>query len=125
MPEFRSEHEFQIYAEEKAAEFARFYGAERGWTNQQLEKALADHGLPDLLSMPDYDDSTAARERRKNDPEAIVRGPYGSADSPIERYRWRRLNATHILGHVILEHPPEQIATCTCQDWGKIVERMP
>jgi hypothetical protein len=104
--------------ERRAARFNARYGVTTAWSDEQIERALSDHNLPSLATMPDYDDSTAARERRRHDPVALIRGPYGSSDSPAERHRWRRANAMHMIAHVICEHP--ELRCNACRDWGKL-----
>jgi hypothetical protein len=102
--------------ERMASRFNARYGVTTSWSDEQIERALSDHGLPRLAAMPDYDDSTAARAARKQNAVSIVRGPYGSPDSPVERHRWQRVNAMHLLGHVIANHPEPRCRAC--RTWG-------
>jgi hypothetical protein len=102
--------------ERRTLAFNERYGVTTAWTDEQIERALRDHGLPDLARMPDYDDSTEARARRKNDISSIIRGPYGSPDSPVERHRWQRVNAMHMLAHIIANHPEPRCNACRA--WG-------
>jgi hypothetical protein len=94
---------FQARAEQLAAEFNARYGVTTAWTDEQLERALADHGMPALATLPPG-------------PRGIMAGD--DVDDPTDeesRRRWRRSNAAHLLGHVIL-HGGTRCGGCS--DWG-------
>lgn len=99
---FNSEEEFRIYAERKALEFNERYGVDDHWTDAKFAQALADTGMPPLQKIPD-------------EPRGMMLADNPPPYSAIERYRWRRVNAGHLLGHVIV-HNGER---CNgCKDWG-------
>lgn len=98
-PVFASEAEFQRYAERTASELNLRYGATGGWTDQKLDQALKENGMPPLASLPDT-------------PQGMMREQAGD-ESPSRT--WRRTNAAHLLGHVIL-HDGERCSGC--RDWG-------
>lgn len=88
--------------ERMAAEFNARYGADFGWTDEQLDRALADHQMPPLASIPD-------------EPRGMMRGTRFDPLDLNQRHQWRRGNAAHLLGHVIL-HGGERCSGC--EDWG-------
>lgn len=89
--------------ERRAAEFSKRYGAENGWSDEQLDRALSDHDLPPLSAIPSHGVQRGG-------------GPYGGPTLDAEdRRRWRRMNATHMLGHIIL-HNGERCGAC--KSWG-------
>lgn len=100
-PEFASQEAFEQYAEEQAALFRTRYGLgpTDAWEDAQIEQALADAGMPSLASLPDRPEGMMALMGRPTDPPRA----------------WRRTNAMHLLGHVMLHGG----ARCEgCQDWG-------
>lgn len=104
--------------ERRARKFSRGYGAGLGWSDDQINRALADHGYPDLRMMPPHDTSTAARQRLATyHPET---SPTRSGETAIERHRWQRTNAMHLLGHIIAEHADPRCAACS--DWFPLTE---
>lgn len=104
-PDFQSREQFQEWAEQQAKAFNARYGVRDTWSDEQLERALADHGLPALASLPGEPRGMMAREHP-------VRGPLGA----MAQHRWRRTNASHLLGHVIA-HGGERCDGC--RDWGQ------
>lgn len=104
--------------ERRAAAFNRTYGVTTFWPDEKIERALADHGLPSLSEMPDRDTSSAARKSTSYGVGWSLRGPIENIASPVERYRWKRTNAMHLLGHAIAEHSEEVKKACgACFDW--------
>lgn len=101
---FGSEREFHEEAERRAERFNARYGIHGAWTDDQLRKALADHGMPSFETIPDEPRGMMAR-----DPS--IRYPSSAAG----RHRWRRTNAGHLLGHVIMH---EGRRCDGCRDWG-------
>lgn len=94
---------FEQWAELRAAEFNASYGADDGWTDEQLERALGDHGMPALGKIPD-------------EPRGMMAGSPFEPFDLNQRYQWRRTNAAHLLGHVILHNGTR----CGgCADWGQ------
>lgn len=83
------ERAFAVEAEDKSLAFRRAYGLadDRPWTDELLDRALADNGYPALASLPD-----------------TPQGPYAEMAAPAERGpspQWRRVNASHLIGHAI------------------------
>lgn len=98
-PAFTSEAEFQRYAKLKATEFNLRYGATRGWTDQKLDQALRENGMPPLAKLPDTPQGMMLEQ---------------AVDTAPSR-AWRRVNAAHLLGHVML-HDGER---CNgCREWA-------
>lgn len=100
MRQFSSEAEFRAYAERKAAELNARYGIKASWSDKKLDRALQDHGLPPLMSLPDT-------------PQGMMRAQ--ATDTAPSR-AWRRMNAAHLLGHAIL-HDGERCGAC--EEWGE------
>lgn len=99
-----SERAFHERVEQLSLEFRRRYGLadDQAWTDELLEQALADHGYPPLGELPD-----------------TAQGPF-AANDPLAQFhdrRWQRVNASHLLGHLILRH--EGGRCVGCRDWGK------
>ena len=46
------EEAFYRRAERLSAEFCARYGVTTAWSDEQIERALADHGLPKLEALP-------------------------------------------------------------------------
>lgn len=90
--------------EQLAEAFNRSYGVKASWSDKQIGRALRDHDLPKLIEMPGYGVGMNAEEHEH--------GPYGGDMDDIERHRWRRTNAMHMLGHVVAQHPAEAIESC-------------
>lgn len=100
--------------ERLAEAFNRKHGITPPWTDEQLEAVLREYGLPPLADYPEYDDSTRAREARRHNPVALVSPTSGL--SLRQRLGWRRVNAAHVLGHIIAEHPEPRCDAC--RGWG-------
>lgn len=98
------DHAFAERAERAAREFSARYGVTTAWSDEQIERALADHDLPILSALP-------AEPRGMM---AEVAGPVDPSDL-VEAHRWQRMNAMHLLSHVMLHGG----VRCTgCRDWG-------
>jgi hypothetical protein len=93
---------FEAYAERVATGFRRRYGVadDAAWADDQLERALADHDLPPLAVLP-------------GEPTGMMVGMAHPSDTPE---RWRRVNASHLLGHVML-HAGRRCSACA--GWGR------
>lgn len=87
--------------EQRASKFNARYGANFGWTDEQLERALADHAMPPLTAIPD-------------EPRGMMAGGRFDPLDLNQRHQWRRANAAHLLGHVIL-HDGRRCSGC--EDW--------
>lgn len=98
--QFQSEGEFLAYSERMAEKFNEKYCIVGRWTDEQLDAALADNGMPTLATLP--------AEPTGPYVETCVQGTDGRI--------WQRVNAAHLLGHVILHNG----ARCgACETWGK------
>lgn len=105
MPEFTSEQEFHEWAEQRATAWRKRYGIGPvdAISDEKIATMLADHGYPELETLPD--------------------GPRGnifpvqdfSAQTARGRYLWQRTNAMHLIGHVMMEHPDKRCDGC--RDW--------
>lgn len=99
--------------EDRAAAFNTRYGIKASWPDKQIDRALKDHGLPSLDSMPDHGVGAMGVMPGRY-------GPYGGEDDKTARRRWQRTNAMHRLGHIIAEHPAEAIASCaSCAEMAR------
>lgn len=101
-----TEPAFYQRAERLAANWRRRYGVsdDGAWTDEQIERALADHGLPALANLP-------------GEARGMMRSMADSSDtSPEAAQQWRRVNAMHLIGHVML-HGGERCDGC--RDWGE------
>lgn len=97
---------FEERIERAAAEWQARYGVDEevGWTDAQLDQALADHGFPPLASLP-----SEAQGMMKQLDSAAIHSP---DVTPEERaYRWRRTNASHLLAHAMV-HGGERCPGC-------------
>lgn len=94
---------------QQARAFARSYGLgpTQPWPDERLDQALADHGLPRLDQLP--------AEPRGQAFEIFGLSPAYVPQDDEERQNWRRVNAGHLIGHVIL-HAGERCLGCA--DWG-------
>lgn len=99
-----SEREFMKRAEQAADTFRARYGVGDAWTDEQIDQALAEAGYPQLSEMP-------AEPRGMMVKLAAYAGPL----TPVEQRQWRRGNAMHLLGHVLLQHPERRCDGC--RDW--------
>jgi hypothetical protein len=97
--QFRSEAEFLEYAEEASLQFRRRYGLvdEAPWTDELLDRALADHGLTRLAYLSDEPPDKVPADF---DPSYLVRD-----------HKWRRERAAHLLAHVVL-HGGQRCNAC-------------
>lgn len=86
--------------EDRAVAFNQRYGIKASWSDKKIDRALRDHGLPPLDSMPDHGVGRNAGV-----------GPTLGISPAENSRRWRRENAMHRLGHIALEHPAEAIAS--------------
>src|SRR5687767_1208772 len=98
--------EWEAWAERESAKFSARYGIRGAWTDEQLDRALSDHGLPPLAQLPAGPRGLRVRQGRQG-----VQDPTSAAD----RHRWRRTNAGHLLGHVVV-HGGRRCDGC--RDWG-------
>jgi hypothetical protein len=92
---------FEAFAERQAAAFRERYGLAEtdAWTDEQLGRALADHGYPPLASLPD-------------EPRGMLAGMQSPTDRPGD---WQRANAGHLVAHAML-HAGRRCGGCA--DWG-------
>lgn len=100
-----SERAFHARAERLAAQFCARYGVTTAWSDEQINRALADHNLPALSMMP-------------AEPRGMMAEQYpqvGPLDA-VEAHRWQRTNAMHLLAHVMLGHPEPRCDGCRA--WG-------
>jgi hypothetical protein len=89
---------------ERIAEaFIRRYTTDGVWTDEQLDRALADHDMPALALLPDV-------------PCGIMVRIATLCRDTAPSQRWRRLNATHLLAHAML-HDGQRCSSCV--EWGK------
>lgn len=91
--------------EDAARAFALRYGVTDAWSDARLEVALFDHGLPALDGLPDRPQGMMAERA----------APLDHAATPEARRAWQRVNAAHLLGHVIAGHPGGRCDGC--RDW--------
>lgn len=89
-------------AERLSRAFNARYGVESVWTDDKLDQALADHGLPSLSSLP-------------AEPRGMMANHFKGKLLDGEGHIWQRMNASHLLGHVILH---EGTRCAGCEDWG-------
>lgn len=91
-------------AERLAEAFRARYAvaSDAAWTNQQIDQALSDHDLPPLATLP-------------LEPRGRLAEQFPGPLAPGEGPRWQRLNAMHLLGHVMLHRG---LRCGGCQDWG-------
>jgi hypothetical protein len=89
--------------ENAALVFRRRYGLadEDPWTDEQLDRALVDHGYPPIDSLPDTPQGPMLR--------VAPPGDHGPSRS------WQRINAAHLLGHAI-SHGGGRCHGC--ETWG-------
>jgi hypothetical protein len=95
--------DFLERAERLAAAFRTRYGVDDdgAWTDPQIDQALADAGLPELATLP-------------GEPRGMMARQFPGPLSPGEDRAWRRVNAMHLLGHVMAHGG----ARCGgCADW--------
>lgn len=78
--------EWQVWAEQQAAAFNARYGADNGWTDEQLDRAIDDHNMPKLNEIPD-------------EPRGMMAGSPFEPFDLNQRHQWRRSNAAHLLVH--------------------------
>lgn len=104
---FGSREAFEAYAERASQEYRARYGLapEEVLDDAMLERMLADAGYPQLGTLPDG-------------PRGMMRQvagrPAGAVPTDAERRRWRRVNASHLIGHAILHGG----GRCPgCDDW--------
>lgn len=97
---------FMTEAEEKADAFRRRYGLgpEDAWTDELLDRVLADHGYPQLAALPMRAEGLMRAMSQDPDPT-----------DPVEQHRWQRVNAGHLIGHAIM-HDGERCRGCIT--WG-------
>lgn len=95
--------------ERRAAEFNERYSVENGWTDEQLSRALVDHALPALNAIPD-------------EPRGMMGGSPFEPFDLNQRHQWRRMNAAHLLGHVIL-HDGKRCDGC--ENWSQPASQEP
>lgn len=102
---YEDEAAFYRHAEKLADEWRARYGIgpDGLWTDDQLDRALADHGFPALASLPPGPRGMMAD----------VSGPQVE-DEPAVAATWRRVNASHLIGHAML-HNGERCGGC--EDW--------
>jgi hypothetical protein len=98
-----NEQTFQERAEQLAEAFRTRYGVTMAWTDEQIEAALADHELPALATLP-------------AEPRGKMAEHFRAPTGPGEGHAWQRMNAMHLLGHVML-HDGQRCGGC--EDWGK------
>lgn len=103
--EYRSESDFFRHADELAERFRTRYGLrpEDDWTDAQIDQALADAGMPLMADLPP-------------EPRGMMRelAEKLSGFTPKQAEQWRRTNAMHLLGHVML-HDGQRCPGCG--DW--------
>ena len=100
---------FALRAEELAAAWNVRYGINplTGPTDAQLNGMLAEHGYPALATLPDGP--------RGKSRQFFGLPPDFEPTTDEERHGWQRLNASHLLGHQMLEHPEPRCGGC--EDW--------
>lgn len=96
---------FEERAERLGEAFRARYGVSDVWSDEQIERALADHDLPGLDRLPP-------------EPRGMMvdlAEPVDLDDSPRAQRAWQRTNAMHLLAHCML-HGGERCGGC--EDWG-------
>lgn len=97
VPDEDEEEALDARIEKKSAEFRARYEVdeERGWTDDQLDRVLADAGFPALSTLPTEPQGVLRRyaEQLRSDP--VV-------PPAVEARRWQRVNAAHLMGHAML-----------------------
>lgn len=94
-------------AERLAEEFRAGYGVQDIWTDEQIDRALADAGMPAMTTLPGEPRGMMVEEAGELHEADLTDG---------ERRQWRRTNAMHLVAHAML-HGGQRCHGC--QDWGQ------
>lgn len=84
----------------RAVLFAHRYGALDGWTDEAVERALEEHGMPPIDELPTEPPFTEAEWLEYHPDQPLVADGTSPEDQAAA---WQRLNALHLLGHVMLQ----------------------